>query len=207
MELQIFDCEQGSIEWFACRMGIPTASEAQTIMAQAGPRGGQKELKGRRTYMLKLIGERMTGKPTEHFEDFHTARGRTMEPEARAWYEMVTGSTLQRVGFMRRGDFGASSDSLVGDDGLLEIKTKLPHLQLECLLDGVVPDEHKAQIQWQIWVADRAWCDFVSYWPGLPGLKVRVARDDIYVAKMAKMAEEFMAELRATQRLFEAMAA
>lgn len=206
-ELQIFDCEQGSPEWFACRMGIPTASEAQTIMAQAGPRGGQKELKGRRTYMYKLIGERLTGKPTEHFEDFHTSRGRTMEPEARNWYSMVTGSRLQRVGFMRRGDFGASPDSLVDDDGMLEVKTKLPHLQLECLMDDTLPDEHKAQVQWQLWIADRQWSDFVSYWPGLPGLRVRVERDEEYIKRMAELAQKFMDELHATQRLFEAMAA
>lgn len=206
-KLQIFDCVQGSPEWFACRQGIPTASEAQTIMAQAGPKGGQKELKGRRTYMLKLIGERMTGEPTESFEDFNTQRGRKMEPKARAWYEMVSDTKVTQVGFGRRGDFGASPDSLVGDEGLLEIKTKLPHLQLECLLDGVIPSEHKAQIQWQMWVFGRQWCDFVSYWPALPGLRVRMERDEPYIENMAKLASAFMDELRATQRLFEAMAA
>jgi hypothetical protein len=192
-ELQIFDCEQGSPEWYACRLGIPTASEFETVCAQRGPRGG--EPKGRRTYMLKLIGERMTGQPKYDYQNDHMVRGKEMEDEARRWYQMVTEITTQKVGFMRRGDAGASPDSLVGNDGMLEIKTKLPHLQLEYLLDDDAWTEHKPQTQGQLWIGEREWCDLVPYWPGLPTRALRIYRDEPYIKQMSIYVDVFNNEL------------
>ena len=89
-ELQIFECEQGSAEWFAARAGIPTASEFATVMARG--RGG--ESKTRRTYMLKLIGERLTGQPMESYTNAHMERGKVMEAEARDLYAMVRNASI-----------------------------------------------------------------------------------------------------------------
>jgi hypothetical protein len=214
--LEIFTCEQGSPEWFTARMGIPTASEFEVACRQRGPRGG--EPKGRMTYMLELIGERMTGKPKVSFSNEHTERGHWMEDEARRWYEMVTGLQCHRTGFIRRGETGASPDSLVGNDGMLEVKTKLPHIQLACILPqldklllgesaGEVPEEHKAQVQGQLWIAEREWCDFVSYWPGLPGFRVRVHRDEPYIKQMSIYIDQFIDEIHELQAKFEKLAA
>lgn len=192
MSLQIINCEQGSAEWFAARAGIPTASEFATVLAKARNGG---ESKGRRTYMLKLVGERLTGQPMESYSNDHMERGKVMEAEARDLYAMVREVDLQPVGFMRRGDAGASPDSLVGDAGLAEIKTKLPHLQIEVLLADRVPAEHVAQVQGQLWISGREWCDFVSYWPGLPLFVKRVERDEAYIATLAAAVAEFNAEL------------
>lgn len=194
MDLQIFDVDQGSPEWFAARAGIPTASEFATVMAKG--RGGA-DSKTRRTYMLKLIGERMTGQPMESYTNGHMERGKVMEAEARDLYAMVRDVEPQRVGFMRRGDAGASPDSLLGADGLLEIKTKLPHLQLEVLLADRLPPEHAAQVQGQLWISGRSWVDFVSYWPGLPLFVTRVQRDETYIATIKAEVEEFNAEMAA----------
>lgn len=192
MELQIFDCEQGNPDWHACRAGIPTASEFATVMASG--RGGG-ESKTRRKYMLTLIGQRLTGKVEEGYTNGHMERGKEMEAEARDLYSMVADIEPQRVGFMRRGDAGASPDSLVGNDGLLEIKTKLPHLQLECILADQLPSEHKAQCQGQLWISGRQWVDFVSYWPGLRLFKKRVHRDEAYIAQIKVAVDEFNSEL------------
>lgn len=196
-ELQIFDCEQGTPEWFQSRLGIPTASEFDTVLAKG--RGGG-ESKTRRTYMLKLIGERLTGEPMYSYSNDHMERGKVMEEEARDAYAFMTDAEPQRVGFLRRGDAGASPDSLIGDDGMLEIKTKLAHLQLECILGGDLPSEHKAQCQGQLWIAEREWVDFVSYWPGLPLFVKRVFRDEEYIKQLAAAVRAFndeMAELMA----------
>jgi len=190
--LQIFDCEQGTPEWFNCRAGIPTASEFHTVLAK-GKGGGESVT--RRKYMLTLIGEVLTGKQVEVYSNAHMERGHTMEDEARSLYAMVTDCDPKRVGFMRRGDAGASPDSLVGDDGLLEIKTKLPHLQLECILSDCVPAEHTAQIQGQLWISGRRWVDFVSYWPGLPLFVKRVKRDEAYIARLKVEVHQFNAEM------------
>jgi hypothetical protein len=194
MNLEIYDCEQGSPEWFACRLGIPTASEFATVMASG--RGGG-ESKTRRKYLLTLIGERLTGQIAPGFSNDHMERGKVMEDEARDLYAMVAEVEPQRIGFMRRGDAGASPDSLVGDKGLLEIKTKLPHLQLECLLDEKLPAEHAKQIQGQLWISGREWCDLVCYWPALPPFIKRVERDERAIAEIKIAVEDFNAELQA----------
>lgn len=195
MDLQIFNCEQGSPEWLACRAGIPTASEFDTVMAK-GKSGG--ESKTRRTYMLKLIGERLTGEPMYSYNNDHMERGKEMEAAARDLYAMVAEVEPVQVGFMRRGDAGASPDSLVGDNGLVEIKTKLAHLQLEVLLTNELPSEHRAQCQGQLWISAREWVDFVSYWPGLPLFVKRVYRDEPYIARIKVEVDSFLYELSET---------
>ena len=192
MELQIFNCEQGTPEWLQCRAGIPTASQFDTVMAK-GKGGG--ESKTRRTYMLKLIGERMTGTPMDSFSNSHMERGHEMEQQARDLYAMVTETEPQKVGFIRRGDTGASPDSLVGTDGLLEIKTKLAHLQLDVILADKLPTEHVAQVQGQLWIAQREWLDFVSFWPGLPMFKKRIFRDEPYIARLKVEVDDFNDEM------------
>ena len=133
MSIQIFDCDQGSDEWRACRIGIPTASEFKTVMAIA--RGGG-ESATREEYMRKLCGELITGKPMHNWTNEHMARGKEMEDEARQLYAMVAEVEPQPVGFIRNYEenCGASPDSLIGDHGLLEIKTALPHIQIARLL-------------------------------------------------------------------------
>jgi hypothetical protein len=195
MELQIFDCAQGTPEWYAARAGIPTASEFDTVLAK-GKGGG--ESKTRRTYMLKLIGERLTKEPMWSYSNEHMERGKEMEAEARNLYSMVSDLEPVQIGFMRRGDAGASPDSLIGNDGLLEIKTKLAHLQLDVLLTDEFPSEHRAQCQGQLWIAEREWVDFVSYWPGLPLFAKRVFRDEPYIARLAEAVRAFNEEMQET---------
>jgi len=186
--IQIFNCEQGSEDWFACRAGIPTASKFATVMAKG-------EGKTRSEYMRKLAGEILTGEPMDSFASVHMERGKTMEDEARETYAFINDAEIKRVGFIRNGSKGASPDSLVGNDGGLEIKTALPHIQIDRLVRGQLPPEHKAQVQGNIWIAEREWWDFVSFWPKLPQLKVRVFRDDIYIKTMEAEIDRFNEEL------------
>lgn len=186
--IQVFDCEQGSADWFACRAGIPTASKFATVMAKG-------EGKTRSKYMRQLAGEIITGEPMEAFTNGHMDRGKTMEDEARETYAFINDAEIKRVGFIRDGSKGASPDSLIGDEGGLEIKTALPDIQIERLISGKLPPEHKAQVQGNIWISGRQWWDFVSYWPKLPMLTVRVFRDDIYIANMSAEIDAFNAEL------------
>jgi hypothetical protein len=192
MAPRIIDCEQGSPEWFAARLGLPTASEFSTVMAKG--KDGGKSLT-RKTYMMKLAGEILTGEPMETYTNVHMERGKEQEAEAREAYELMRDVDTQQVGFIVNGRAGCSPDSLIGDDGGLEIKTALPHIQVERLLKGDLPAEHRAQVQGNMWVTDRQWWDFVSYCPRLPLLIVRVPRDDGYIATLAGAVKEFNAEL------------
>lgn len=188
----VHTCEQGSEEWFRVRMGMPTASEFSTVMAKG--KGGEAS-KTRRTYMLKLAGEILTGEPMDHYSNHHMERGKEYEPEARDLYAFMQDTDPECVGFISNGRAGCSPDCLVGRDGLAEIKTKLPHLQIECLFSDRVPPEHLAQTQGSLWVAEREWIDFVSYWPKLPLFVKRARRDDDYIKLIEAAVEAFNAEL------------
>ena len=202
MSVVIVNCDQGTPEWLAARAGIPTASEFQCLLAKG--RGGG-ESKGRATYMRTLAGQILTGEVVESYTNPHMERGKIMEAEARDWYAFQTDHELTQVGFIRNDAFhaGVSPDSLVRNDGMLEIKTKLPHLQIEVLIDGVLPNEHKAQCQGAMWVAGRQWLDFVSYWPKLPPFRIRVERDEPYIAALAVAVREFNEELAALVKRFQ----
>ena len=87
--------------------------------------------------------------------------------------------------------------------GLLEIKTKLPHLHLEVLEQDRLPPEHVAQVQGQLWVSGRDYWDFVSYWPKLPLFVKRVERDEAYIAGLAQAVADFNGELDAIVRKYQ----
>ncbi len=190
--IRFVDCEQGTPEWFQVRAGMPTASQFSTVMAKG--KGGA-ESKTRRTYMLKLVGEILTGEPMDSFTNHHMERGKEMEAEARRLYAFMKDVDPQQVGFVINGPKGCSPDSLIDANGMAEIKTKLPHLQIDVLLSDDVPSEHRAQCQGNLWVAEREWIDFVSYWPGLPLFVTRAHRDDEYIKALATAVDEFNDEL------------
>jgi hypothetical protein len=186
--MEVFDFEQGEADWFAARLGLPTASKFATVMAKG-------EGKTRSEYMRKLAGEILTGEPAESFSNGHMDRGKEMEDEARETYAFIETADIRRVGFIRNGNKGASPDSLVGANGGLEIKTALPHIQIDRLERNRLPPEHRAQVHGNIWLSERDWWDFVSYWPKLPVLTVRVYRDEDYIRDMAGEIDRFNDEL------------
>lgn len=183
--MQVFnDIVQGSPEWFEARAGIPTASRFSTVMAKG-------EGKTRSEYMRTLAGEVITGEIEESFSSPHMERGKLMEDEARETYAFINSVEPYQVGFIRNGDKGASPDSLIGTNGGLEIKTALPRIQIDRLERNRLPPEHKAQVQGNLWIAEREWWDFVSYWPRLPMLIVRVYRDEEYIKTMSDEIDRF----------------
>jgi hypothetical protein len=191
----VFSCPQGSAEWFACRVGIPTASMFATVMAK-GKEGNAS--KTRHDYMLRLAAEILTGEPSETYSNGHMERGKTMESEARDLYAFQTDADPEAVGFIRNGDKGCSPDSLIGNDGVLEVKTKLPHLLLECMLKDKFPAEHVAQCQGALWVCEREWVDIACYWPKLDLFVKRAYRDEKYIKQLSDAVDAFNAELALT---------
>lgn len=166
-QLEIFDCEQGTDEWFQCRAGVITASEIHNVMANG--KAGEPS-KTRRQYLLVTVAELITGRAAQRkFQGtVNTDRGKAQEAEGRRLYGLQRGVEPRTVGFMKRGRIGCSPDFLVGDEGGGEIKCKLEDIHLEVLLSGKTPAEHIKQIQFTLFVTGRQWWDFVSYCPGLP---------------------------------------
>lgn len=193
-DLQVFNCEQNSPEWLEARRGIPTASRFADVLAKGR---GKAPSKVRKRYLFELLDEAVSGEPTPSASTANFERGHEMEDQAADLYAFKFDAGVTRVGFMRRGRAGCSPDRLVGDDGMLEIKSKLPYLHWETVAAGVLPDEHVAQVQGQLWVSGRDWCDFVSYWPRRPLFVLRVQRDETYIASLAQAVADFVGELDA----------
>lgn len=195
MSLQFVDCEQNTPEWLSARKGLATASNFHAIMASG--RGGAPS-ETRRKYLYDLAGEILTGECAPvGYTNAHMERGHLVEPEARAWYIFHAEQEVTRVGFIINSVLraGVSPDGLIGTEGLLEIKSRLPRLQLELLESGELPPEHKHQVQGAMWVTGRKWCEFVAYCPKLPPFKIRVPREEVYIASIAVAVRAFNAEL------------
>lgn len=190
--MEVIECEQGTEIWHRARMGIPTASMFGKLMMKG--RGGSSS-EERTTYMHKLAGEIITGEPMESFANRDTRRGHAQEDEAARHYAFIKGVELQRVGFIRKGRAGASPDRLVGNDGGLELKAKLPHLVIGLILANEFPVEHRAQCQGQLWITDREWIDLSVYCPKMPPFIVRTYRDELFIADLAREVRIFNEEL------------
>lgn len=190
--MEIFQVDQNSEEWLEARLGLVTASTFSAVLAKG--RGGA-ESKTRASLMHRLAGEIITGKPGENFSTPAMERGHEMESEARNAYAFMKDAEPELVGFIRNGRAGCSPDALIGDDGLLEIKTKKPERLIECMFRDEIPAEHKAQCQGQIWVAERNWVDLVAYWPGMPLAIWREYRDEEYIKTLSDAVDRFNADL------------
>jgi len=127
-----------------------------------------------------LVAERITGRVVHAQPNAAMQRGTLDEPYAREVYSEHYGP-VNEVGFMVR-DFGKfklgySPDGLVGDDGLIEIKSRDPKKHLATILADEVPAENMAQCQTGLFVTGRAWLDYTSYAGGMPLWTKRVYPD------------------------------
>ena len=197
MTMQIFDCEQNSEEWSLARLGLPTASAFSAILAKG-------EGKTRRAYLYRLASEIVTGQPTETFKSAAMDRGHLMEDDARSFYAFMHDVEPERVGFIRNGDVGCSPDSLIGADGMLEIKTQRADLLVETILADKFPPEHVAQTQGNLWIAEREWIDLCVFWPGMPKFVKRAVRDEAYIDRLKEEVARFNEDIAATVRRIRA---
>ena len=186
----ISDVEQGTKEWLELRLGIATCSELDTLLVNGKGEAGFGA--GAFTYMDTLIGERITGEAADQFMgNRHTERGHELEGTGRQLFEAQTGVSTQQVGIILNHGIGYSPDSLIGSDGLCEIKTKLPKFQVGVILGNEIPKDHIAQCQGGLWVSEREWIDFVSYWPGMPLFIKRAYRDEAMIRKLSERVKTF----------------
>ncbi len=177
--------EQGTPEWKALRMGTLTASTIGCLLVNGKHSSGLGAEAF--TLMNQLIGERICGEPDDSFKgNSQTDRGHAWEDTAGDLYEAQTGLTREKVAIILNHGCGYSPDSLVGDDGLTEIKTKVPKILIEVILDGEVPKEHVAQCQAGLWISEREWIDFIAYWKGMPLFIKRMYRNEALIKKMAE---------------------
>lgn len=192
---------QGSPEWFAARCGKVTASRIEAVMAK-GKNGAPSAT--RANYEAQLIAERLTGNVEEGYQSKEMLRGKDVEPEARRNYAFMFDAELIEAGFVdhpRIAMSGASPDSFVGADGLLELKCPNTATHLDTLLGGSIDGGYMKQMQWQLACTGRQWVDFCSYDNRLPAhlqLHVRrVLRNDNFIVEMEEAVLQFIREMEA----------
>jgi hypothetical protein len=189
----VHDVAQGSTEWKMARMGIPTASQFGRILSSKT----LKPLAGAETYMLELLTESLLGFCEGEDGSQFMDRGREMEEEAVAWFELEKGVDATKVGFITNdeGTAGCSPDRLVGEDAGLEVKCPAAKTHLGYLLSQEIPADYIAQIQGGLYLTGRAHWDFCSYNPVLPPWCIRVERDETYITALASALGAFTARL------------
>jgi len=192
---------QRTAEWEKARLGKATASRIADIIARTKSGYGAS----RANYAAQLISERLTGVKADAFESPAMRWGVEKETEALRLYAFEEDADVIQVGFLdhpRLAMAGASPDGLVGDDGLVEVKCPLTATHIETLLGQAPPSRYLAQMQWQMAVTGRAWCDFVSYDPRLPlGMRLfirRIERNDRLIGELEREVKGFLAEIDQT---------
>ena len=167
------DIEQNTEEWLTLRLGKFTASTFSDLFMK-------KETAGYRKAIRKVAFERLTGESPESFKNEWMDRGHELEPMAREAYELHTFNSVDNGGFFEYSEWvGASPDGLIGDEGILEIKCPAPHTFIDYILSERLPSEYTYQVQGQLYVTKRKWCDFIAYHQKLPLVLIRVEPDPI----------------------------
>lgn len=162
MKCDVIECAQGSAEWFDARLGRPTASRFGDIITATGK---ARDGKTPRSYLLELLGERLTRCPTQHFETAAMIRGTELEPRAREWYQFTRDVVVTQVGICvsKCGRFGGSPDGLVGELRGIEIKCPMQATFLDVAESGAIPEDHYLQMQGLMWLTGFAQWEYVLY--------------------------------------------
>jgi hypothetical protein len=187
------DVIQGADEWHDQRRGIVTASVVGRLITPSTIRpANNPESRG---LVAQLAAERITGWTDPTYMSDDMLRGIEDEPRAVDLYSEHYGIPVTTTGFMVRDDWGFpigySPDGLVGDDGLIEVKSRRPKKHLQTILAGEVPAENIAQLQCGLLVSGRAWIDYVSYCGGMPMWRKRVEPDRKWQLAIHDAVEQF----------------
>ncbi len=189
----IRDVDQGSEEWFKYRLGSVGGCSIDAVLAKG-------KGKTRKSLMYKLAGEILSGIKTDSYTNQYMQRGQEYEDEARKYYEFISGNTVEQVALIKSDIFGVhvSPDGLVGSDGGVEIKVRLPHVYVELLDTEKIETGYMRQCQHFLWVTGRGWIDFINYCPEItanPMWKKRITPDPKIIDQIEIELPIFLKEL------------
>lgn len=193
---------QGSDEWFELRRGILTASEVKLILTPTLKIANNDKT---RAHLYELLAQRISGFVEPSYIGDDMLRGYEEEALARQHYE-ARYSKVREMGFVtnKRWGFvlGCSPDGLVGDDGMIEVKSRRQKFQVQTIIEDAMPADYLLQVQTALLVTERQWCDFISYSGGHYMLVKRVLPDAAVRAAIVDAAAAFYDEMAAKERQY-----
>jgi hypothetical protein len=184
---------QGSPQWQAARLGLPTASAFANLIT---PRTRQPS-KSADKYLHRLLAESQLGRPLDDASSLWMERGKAMEDEAVALYEFQHDVDTEIVGFVLRDDgrVGCSPDRFVGGTGILEIKVPSAEVHAGYLMGVSLEDVYRPQVQGMLWICERQWAHLLSYNPEMRPALERVERDEEFIESLAEIVDGFVVRL------------
>lgn len=188
--MRIIACEQGSEEWDNQRKGRATASRFSEIVTPSKLKFSTQS----RGYAIELASQILGIETPPRLPTFDMEIGTEREPIAREEYAELNEVTVDEVGFCLPDDsdrWGCSPDGLIESDGLLEIKCPRAETIMDWYLRGVMPPEYMSQVQGQMWVTGRKWCDFFAWHPEIEPFQIRVEADEAYHDALAEALPKF----------------
>lgn len=171
--MKFIDVPQGSEEWLQARVGKITASCFKDARDRLKPAKGEtigKPSAKCTAYAARVAVERIAGRPIDKvFENWQMREGSEQEPHARHAYDLETGNIVQEVGAIATEDdlFLYSPDGLIGDDGLLEVKTILSADRIVKIVGEGDISDFMDQCLGGLWLTGRQWIDLVLWAPAL----------------------------------------
>ena len=192
---------QGSDPWLAMRCGKLCASEMKLILTAKTLKVADNDKT--RGHVYELLFQRLTGFVEPQYVSDAMLRGQEDEIYARAAYEEHFAPVAQ-TGFITNDSWGFtlgySPDGLVGDDGLIECKSRAGKYQIQTIAENEVPEEYMLQLQTGLLVSGRKWIDFISYSGGLPMFVKRVEADPLIQGAILAAATAFEAKVSEKER-------
>lgn len=174
------DMQQPSIsEWHDKRLGKLTASRFDDMVTR--DRTGKKPGVAAMRYVYEKVAELLTNAP--HIVSSQAMEwGTEMEQEARNKYIEKTGNEVLPCDFIEFGEFaGGTPDGIVEETGIIEIKCPFnPANHCETIITNEVPEKYIMQIQGNLMVTNRKWCDYISYDPRVQEESLRLFIKRVY---------------------------
>jgi hypothetical protein len=196
----ISDCVQLSPEWFTEHAGIPGASSMDKIITSTGKRSTQ-----RKDYLYKLAAESLLGVRETGYTNPTMDEGTAREEESRDYFSFITDMDVHQVGMCYKDEqkkYLCSPDGLIKNktsfalwDYGLEMKNPLAKTHVEYLDKGVLPTKYFVQVQASLFITGLELWYFMSYYPGLDPLIIKVYPDLEFHKLLEKELNIFCAEL------------
>jgi hypothetical protein len=175
------DLLQGTDEWHQARCGLLTASEMKLIITPTLKIAANAK---ERAHLWELAAQRISRYVEPSYISDAMVRGHEDEITARDLYTKRF-AKVEECGFVTNDKWGftlgCSPDGLVGDDGMIECKSRGQKYQVQTIVeyyvDGSIPEDFAIQVQTGLLVTGRKWCDLISFSGGLPMRPMRVTAD------------------------------